>query len=204
MRSVLILVLLLCCAPAGSARADWFYEPPPVGAVVTYDDGHTSRIDAVSGERFTVINKTKGKSERVVYRTWLIRERFLVGRRASDELYLDSAAANNIVKLWPLQPGETFTHSFRTERKGKLQTTGTQVLTYIGIEPIEVPAGTFEAHRLERKYVLTNAADGKQYRGREITWHDLATGLILRDEWESDEPEGAGTGSFVATELELP
>src|SRR5690606_38522057 len=126
------------------------------------------------------------------------------GRRAADELYLDSAAANNIVRLWPLQPGETFTHSFRTERKGKLQTTGTQVLTYLGVEQIEVPAGSFEAHRLERKYVLTSAADGKQYRGVETTWHDTATGLILRDDWQSDEPEIAGAGSFVATEIELP
>jgi hypothetical protein len=203
MRFILLLLLTLCCV-ASPALADWAYVPPPVGANVIYDDGHTSRINAISGERFTIINKTKGKSQRVVYRTWLIRERFLEGGRASDELYLGSAAANSIVRLWPLQPGETITHSFRTEHKGKLQSTGTQVLTYLGEEALEIPAGSFNAHRLEFRYVLTKVSDGKQYRGVQTTWHESGTGLILRMDWTSDDPESVGQGSFVATEIELP
>jgi len=201
----LALLLLLCCTVATPTLADWAYVPPPVDATVTYDDGHTSRIDAISADRFTVINKTKGKkAERVVYRTWLLRERFLEGGRRSDELFLDSAAANSIVRLWPLQPGETITHSFRTERDGKLQSTGTQVLTYQGLETVELPVGIFEVHRLERKYVLTKTSDGKQYRGTYTTWHDSATGLILRVEWQTDDPDSIPQGSFVATAVDLP
>jgi hypothetical protein len=201
----LLLLLSLCCLGATGARADWVYVPPPVDAVVTYDDGHTSRIDAISADRFTVINKTKGKkAERIVYRTWLLRERFLEGGRRADELFLDSAAANSIVRLWPLEPGESITHSFRTERKGKLQSTGTQVITYVGPEVLETPAGTFEVQRLERKYVLTKTSDHKQYRGTYTTWHDSTTGLILRVEWQTDDPDSVPQGSFVATAVELP
>jgi hypothetical protein len=204
MRNFLFLLLCFCGTGATPALADWAYEPPPVGAVVTYDDGHTSRINAISADRFTIVNKSKGKAQRVVYRTWLLRERFLEGGRRADELFLDSAAANAIVRLWPLEPGESVTHSFRTERDGKLQTTGTQVLTYQGMEVLELPMGSFEAHRLERKYVLTKTSDQKQYRGTYTTWHDRTTGLILRVDWETDDPEIPGPGSFFATEIELP
>ncbi|HKY95965.1 MAG TPA: hypothetical protein VJL84_11705 [Kiloniellales bacterium] len=185
------------------ALAEWAYVSPPVDAVVTYDDGHSSRIDAVSADRFTVINKTKGKSERVVYRTWLLRERLMQGKR-SDELFLDSASAKRIVALWPLEPGETLTHSFRTESRGKLLSTGTQVLTYVGVEQVDVPAGSFQAHRLERKYMLTKVSDGLQYHGGEISWHDMATGLVLRVDWWSDDPETGGQGMYLATEMDLP
>jgi hypothetical protein len=201
----LVLLLSLCCTVATPTLADWVYVPPPVDATVTYDDGHTSRIDAISADRFTVINKAKGKkAERVVYRTWLLRERFLEGGRRADELFLDSAAANSIVRLWPLQPGEAITHSFRTERDGKLQSTGTQILTYRGLETLELPMGTFEVHRLERKYVLTKTSDGKQYRGIYTTLHESGTGLILRVEWQTDDPDSIPQGSFVATAVELP
>lgn len=200
LRYLLALALSLGVHPA---LADWAYVPPPVDAVVTYDDGHSSRVDAVSADRFTLINKTNGKSERVVYRTWLLRERLMQGKR-SDELFLDSAAAERIIALWPLQPGETLTHSFRTESRGKLVSTGTQTITYVGIESIETPAGGFEAHRLERKYALTKVSDGLQYHGGETTWHDIHTGLILRVDWWSDDPETGGQGMYLATDVDLP
>lgn len=202
MRAFFVLLLALCASPA---LADWAYLPPPIDAVVTYDDGHSSRIDAISGERITVIVKEKGKSERLVYRTWLVRERLLAGKKTKDELFLDTGASDDIVRLWPLRPGESFTHSFRTERDGKLLSTGMQTLTYEGEELIQLPAGTFHAHKLERRYVLTKASDGKQYHGTQTTWHDVATGLILRADWSSEDPDG-GTdeGSYVATAVELP
>jgi len=196
MRTLLVLLLSLCCSPA---LADWAYAPPPVGAVVIYDDGHSSRIDAISGERITVVSKDGSKTERLVYRTWLVRERFLQGRR-SDELMLDSGAADSIVRLWPLQPGESITHSFRTEQDGKLLSTGMQTLTYVGPEFLQVPAGTFQAQRLERRYTLTRVDDGQQYRGLQTTWHDSATGLVLRVDWEA----GDDVGSYTATAVELP
>lgn len=197
------LLALVLCLSVHPALADWVYVPPPVDAVVTYDDGRSSRVDAVSADRFTLINKAGKKTERVVYRTWLLRERLMQGKR-SDELFLDSASAQRIVDLWPLQPGESLTHSFRTESRGKLLSTGTQVLTYVGIERIDVPAGSYDAHRLERKYALTKTSDGLQYRGGETTWHDAATGLVLRVDWWSDDPETGGQGMYVATEVELP
>jgi hypothetical protein len=197
------LLAFLLCLGVHPALADWAYVPPPVDAVVVYDDGHSSRIDAVSADRFTLINKLGKKTERVVFRTWLLRERLMQGKR-SDELFLDSAAAQRIIDLWPLQPGETLTHSFRTESRGKLISTGTQVLTYEGVEHLETPAGAFEAHRLARKYMLTKVSDGLQYHGGETTWHDTATGLILRVDWWSDDPESGGQGMYQATEVELP
>lgn len=207
MRLLLALLVALSASAmaADAARADWAYLPPPVDAVVIYDDGHSSRIDAVSGDRITVITKANGKSDRLVYRTWLVRERFLAGKKAKDELFLDTGASDEIVRLWPLRPGESFTHSFRTERDGKLLSSGMQTLTYVGEELIELPAGTFRAHKLQRKYTLTKASDGKQYRGTQTTWHDTATGLVLRVDWDSEDPDG-GTdeGSYVATAVELP
>jgi hypothetical protein len=200
MRAFLILLLTLY---AGPVLADWAYVPPPVDAVVTYDNGYVSRIEAISGERVTVLSKIKGKSERLVYRTWLVRERFLESNQA-EELFLASGAADRIVALWPLQPGETMTHSFHSARNGKVQASGTQVLTYLGEELLIVPAGTFHAQKLERRYVLTRVGDGRQYRGRQLTWHDSATGLILRLDWESDEPEAISQGSYVATAVEVP
>jgi hypothetical protein len=200
MRTLLISLFALCASPA---LADWTYVPPPVDAVVIYDDGHSARIDAISGERITVISKTKGKSERLVYRTWLVRERFLAGKKG-DELFLDTGASDSIVHLWPLHPGESMTHSFRTERDGKLLSTGMQTMTYVGEEFIELPAGTFHAHRLERRYVLTKASDGQQYRGTQTTWHDTVTGLVLRVDWEVQDADGTDEGSYVATAVELP
>ena len=200
MRAFLVMLLSLCASPA---LADWAYVPPPVDAVVVYDDGHSFRIDAISGERITVINETKGKSERLVYRTWLVRERFLQSKKT--ELFLDTGASDSIVRLWPLEPGESITHSFRTEQDGKLLSTGMQVLTYVGEEFIALPAGTFHAHRLERRYVLTKTSDGRQYRGTQTTWHDTLTGLILRVDWDSvDADGGSDAGSYVATAVELP
>jgi hypothetical protein len=170
--------------------------------VVTYDNGYSSRIAAISGERVTVISEIKGVSERLVFRTWLVRERFLQGK--ADELFLSSGAADRIVALWPLQPGETIMHSFHTERDGKVQSSGTQVLTYLGEELLVIPAGTFHAHKLERRHVFTRLSDGKQYHGMQLAWHDSATGLILRLDWETDESEAAAQGSYVATAVELP
>jgi len=193
---------LVSSVPASPARADWAYRPPPVGAVVLYDDGHSNRIDAVSGDRITVVTKTQGKAERLVYRTWLVRERFL--GKGTKELFLDSGSADAIVGLWPLQPGESLTHSFRTEQDGKVLSTGMQTLSYRGQELVAVPAGTFQAEVLERRYVLTRVGDGQQSRGAQTTWHDAATGLILRVLWESDDASGSSQGSYAATAIELP
>lgn len=205
-RAILIGLLALCASVvlAAPVLADWAYAPPPVGAVVVYDDGHSARIDAISGERITVINKSKGKTERLVYRTSLVRERFLAGKK-DDELFLDTGAAESIVRLWPLQPGESVTHSFRTERDGTLLSTGMQTITYVGEEFIELPAGTFHAHKLERRYVLTRAGDGERLHGTQTTWHDRVTGLILRVDWKLEKSDGEiDEGSYVATAVELP
>lgn len=196
---VLLFLLTFCVSPAA---ADWAFVPPPVDAVVVYDNGYTSRIDAVSGERVSIISQFDGRSERLIYRTWLLRERFLQGK--ADELFLTSGAADRIIALWPLQPGESIRHSFHTARDGKVLSSGTQVLTYLGEELLEIPAGTFRAHKLERQHVFTRVSDGKQYHGRQLAWHDSATGLILRLDWETDEPEVAPQGSFAAIAVELP
>jgi hypothetical protein len=200
MRAFLVLLLTLCVGPAW---ADWAYVPPPVNAVVIYDNGYSSRVDAVSGERVTVVSEAKGASERLVYRTWLVRERFWQSSKV-DELFLATGAADRIVALWPLQPGESIRHSFHTERNGQVQSSGTQVMTYLGEELLVIPAGTFHAHKLERRHVFTRLSDGKQFHGMQLAWHDSATGLILRLDWETDEPEAAAQGSYVATAVELP
>lgn len=200
MRFFLILVLAILASPAA---ADWQYQPPPIGAVVVYDDGHSSRIAAAEGERIILIDNDGNGTAIDEYRTWLLRTR-RADPALSAEIVFEIDRPEEVLSLWPLKDGLSLDYAFSIYENGELSGRGSQALHYMGRETLDLPAGSFETHKLLRDANITRAADGSKLRFSLATWHDAETGLILRQDWFIALSDAAPqSGSFVAVSIEL-
>lgn len=196
------LACLLTLGIAGPAAAEWRYEPPPLGAVVTYDDGRVSEIVTAEGETIVLEEVVEGGQEVHAYRTWLLQAS-MARPSMGVTLTLDTGEGSEVAEAWPLQPGESIDLPYRVRNGEAVLAEGELTATYEGEETLEVPAGSFTAHKLVHDLTFRRA-DGGEVRTLQSVWHDAATGLILRLDFETWQPEGSLEGSRVATEIQLP
>lgn len=193
--------LLLASLP-GAVAADWAYEPPPLGAEVTYDDGRTSRVETVEGPEILLDETGDGGQELHGYRTWLLEVR-VARPQMGVELTLEAGEGEEVTEAWPLEAGESIDLPYRILRDGSLVAEGDLTVTYEGEESLEVPAGTFSAHKLVHDLTFVRH-DGQEVRTLQLVWHDAETGLILRLDYQTWQPEGTLEGSRAATAIDLP
>ena len=199
---VLSLALLPSALLAAPAAADWAYEPPPVGAVVRYDDERVSRVATAEEETIVLEEEVGGAEEVHAYRTWLLQVS-LARPSMGVTLTLEAGEGEEVLDAWPLEPGESVDLPYRVLNGETLLAEGELTATYEGEETLEVPAGSFTAHKLVHDLTFRRE-DGGEVRTLQTVWHDAETGLILRLDFETWQPEGSVDGSRVATEVELP
>ncbi|WP_338665298.1 hypothetical protein VQH23_09005 [Pararoseomonas sp. SCSIO 73927] len=168
-------------APAAEAEAAWSFACPAPGTAATYAPPVTMRHEGTAGG--PLLCRVAGQ-----------RTPWVLGL-AGDEDPSGRALLETLERgFFPARPGAV---ARRPPRPGGTGNAGATELTFAGYEALEVPAGRFEAARIDFRY--QRSADRVQTMR---AWIDRATGVLVRMELE-EGPNGRRIEA-VATTLTRP
>jgi hypothetical protein len=178
----LIGVAMLSMALATEAAAQTAdFKCPAVGTQFSYKAGDIERVSTATGQDGNVClfsSTSAGKTEALRVHWGLIGSVDPQGEAFAGGLDMKS--------LWPLKVGNKITNAVTVRRDGKSYTS-TVTMTVAAYEKVTVPAGTFDAFRVEEVKQGTTARNihwwapvlANSAKERFPDWHDLTKVVVL-------------------------
>lgn len=178
---------LLAAAPAAAQPSGWRYTCPEPGTVVERTEGGTINFrGADASDPFVCL---AGGGQRLVLGIWAPSERqYVSGRAHLAALLAGPAGGERRFDYFSTGRDSTSIHVYETWRLA-------------GFEPVRVPAGTFDAVRLQRSFQISGIA----YSYVQTVWLDRATNAPVKVKVEHVNAVMAPTlFDWEATELRQP
>ncbi len=184
MKSV-ALAALLGTAVAGSACAQTAsFQCPAGGAQFTYKGDGFEKVNTASGQDGTVClydSLSNGKAETLRVHGGLVGSVDAQGESFAKDLDLKA--------LWPLKVGNKITNTVTVVGRDGKSYTSTVTMTVAAYEKVTVPAGSFDAFRVEESKADSN--------GRNIHWWAPAVSASVKESF----PDWRNAGRTITLDL---
>lgn len=161
-RIVALLGLAFVAAPTGAQAQDWRFSCPAAGTAVERSTGDTVTFRGVdANDPFVCL---AGGGQRLVLGVWVPSDRLYVNGRAQlASLLAGPAGGERKFDYFSLGRDSNSIHIYETWRLA-------------GFGPVRVPAGTFDAVRLERRFDIA----GSTYTYLQTVWLDRASNAPVK------------------------
>jgi hypothetical protein len=180
-----IAAIMFATAVAGGAAAQTAeFKCPAPGAQFTYKSGSLDRVSTATGKvgNVCLFNSTSDGKAGILRVHW-----GLVG--SVDAQGESFANGLNLGSLWPLKVGNTITNTVTVVGRDGKPYTSVVTVAVTAYEKVTVPAGTFDAFRVEESKANESA--------RHIHWWAPAAAVSVKDSF----PDWRNPGKVIVLEL---
>ncbi len=168
MKSIALAVLLATAVAGGASAQTASFQCPASGTEFTYKGGAFEKVNAAAGQDGTTClynSLSNGKAEALRVHGGLVGSVDAQGESFAKGLDLKA--------LWPLKVGNKITNTVTVIGRDGKSYTSTVTMTVAAYEKITVPAGTFDAFRVEETKADSNS--------RNIHWWSPAISASIKE-----------------------
>jgi hypothetical protein len=160
------LLAAILAAPSTAFAQDNMFHCPKVGTVLEFSTGAKTRVDAANGFECDATNITNGFK-------WTDHAYFQRVKPLNSANGITDSVLRDTESFWPLVPGRVVEVTKNRGGSSYIET-----YTAIGIEPVTVPAGSFQAwHLTARTRIIPSNNSAIQHY-----WWDPKLGVTVKRE----------------------
>ena len=184
MKSIALAALLATVAAGGVCAQTASFQCPASGTQFTYRGDGLEKVNTAAGQDGTVClydGLSNGKAEALRVHGGLVGSVDAQGESFAKGLDLKA--------LWPLKVGNKITNTVTVVGRDGKSYTSTVTMTVAAYEKVTVPAGTFDAFRVEESKADSN--------GRTIHWWAAAVSTSVKESF----PDWRTPGKTITLDL---